>query len=112
NAYSPDVPAELRHGLAQQDGELRLLGSRITGIESFTGGTLTGFGGTGGLVLTAGAIAPGLTGGPDDPIGVIDFDYLILDAGAIIELDLAGVSDDAFDRLLIDQQRLSPTGNF
>lgn len=101
-----DVPPELRHGLMQQAGELRMLGARITGIESFTGGKLTGFNTNsnvrvGQLTVTAGTISPGLTTGPSDPIGTMYFDNLILEGGAIVEFDLAGTEDDEFDHLLV-----------
>jgi len=106
NGHDSNVPTEQQLGLDQQGGELRMLGARIGYIASFTGGKLTGYHTNSNvrvtaLTITAGTISPGLTTGPDDPVGTMYFDNLILESGAIVEFDLAGTEDTEFDRLLV-----------
>lgn len=83
-----------------------MLGGRIRHIETFTGGKLTGFNANsnvrvGELTVTAGTISPGLTSGPSDPVGTIYFDRLTLEAGAVVEFDIAGTDPDEHDRLVV-----------
>ena len=104
--HSSNVPLADRRGLDQQGGELRMLGGRIMNIETFTGGKLTGFNfnsnvRVGQLTVTAGTISPSMTTGPSDPVGTIYFDSLALQAGAIVEVDVAGTEFGEFDRLVV-----------
>ncbi len=89
-------------GLTQTGGELRLDGGGLGGIQSITGGSVTGFG----KIFSGFDLGPGSTLSPGHgaqtgpSVGTLDIISLDMEDGSTTRIELAGTAESDFDRLL------------